>query len=101
MTTETAECVGLTEMLATGATLRQIDYWATKHYLRPAKSSPGSGHRRHWPAVEQDVAALMVRLTSAGLEPAVAAAAARCAIEHDQDTVTIADGITITLRNGA
>jgi hypothetical protein len=95
------EFVSLDQMLATGLTRRQVDYWATRGYLRPVKTSPGSGASRRWPAVERDVARLMARLTQAGLAPDVAAPAARAAVVHDLDEVTIADGITIAVREVA
>jgi hypothetical protein len=99
--TATAEFIDMDEMLTTGLTVRQLDYWATKHYLRPVEASPGSGFKRRWPAVEREVARLMLRLITAGLAVDVAAAAARVAIEQDIDEVNIADGITIALREVA
>lgn len=96
-----AEFVTLGQMLATGLTRRQVDYWATRGYLRPVKTSPGSGASRRWPAVERDVARLMARLTQAGLAPDVAAPTARVVVEHALDEIAIADGITIAVREVA
>lgn len=101
MTAEEPVMLNMDEMLSAGLTRRQLDYWATKGWLRPTAASPGSGYPRHWPAAEQDVARLMLRLISAGLAVDVAAAAARVAIEHDQDDISIADGVTLSVREVA
>lgn len=104
MTADTAtapEFVTLDDMLTIGLTRRQVDHWATKGWLRPTKASPGSGIHREWPAVEREVARLMGRLVHAGLAVDVAAAAARVAVEQDMDEITIAEGITLALREVA
>lgn len=61
-----------------GVTYRQLDYWTRKGYLLPTMTSGrGSGHRRTWPDEEVWIARTMGRLVAAGIEPAVAASAAR------------------------
>lgn len=64
-------------MLEQGATKRQVDYWTRAGYLVADNVEPGAGHRRSWAPEEVGVCRLLVRLTSAGLAPDVAARAAR------------------------
>ena len=59
----------------TGATYRQLGYWARMGYLRVP--SPGIGRPREWPAEELRVARVMARLTAASLLPAMAERVAR------------------------
>src|SRR5690242_11820245 len=42
--------VSLDQMLATGVSYRQIDYWCRQGYLKPLTASPGKGAGRVWPA---------------------------------------------------
>lgn len=92
------DLVTLDDMLDTGLTFRQIDYWARRGYLRPDQSSQGTGYPRRWPAVERSIAQLMARLIEGGISVDVAASTARRAIEQGLDEVTLADGITLTVR---
>lgn len=94
-TARPVEYVDLDQMLATGLTARQLDYWATKGYLQPTKANPGSGFQRRWPTSERDVAALMVRLVKAGLAVNIAASVAREVVETGMPEASIADGITV------
>jgi hypothetical protein len=93
-----SEFVSYDDMLDTGATARQVDYWARKHYLRPVQVDTGHGVPRQWPAVERDVARVMVRLIKAGLAVDVAAPSARLAVEQDMAVISIGDGISLSLR---
>jgi hypothetical protein len=89
------EPVTLYQMLSTGATYRQLDYWTRAcNYLHA--SSPGSGHARVWTEREYRVAALMVRLLRAGIELGVAAKVARHAVESNTVGTTTPEGIAIT-----
>lgn len=65
------------DMVATGATKRQVDYWTRSGYLVADEVEPGAGHRRRWEDEEVGVCRLLVRLTNAGLAPDVAVAVAR------------------------
>ncbi len=58
------------------ATHRQIDYWVRAGYLHPQHVG-GSGNPREWTREELRVVRVMARLVKAGLQPAVAARAAR------------------------
>lgn len=57
----------MADMLDLGLTYRQLDHWCRQGYLRPSDATPGSGHRRVFPPDEVRVAALMIRLVTAGL----------------------------------
>lgn len=83
------DTVGCTDLVATGITYRQLDYWTRAGYLRTTTPRRGSGYALRWPTTEIPVAAAMHRLTAAGLAPA---AAARVARGHP-----LADGITVHL----
>lgn len=98
MSGDAPEFVDLGELLDIGLTRRQVDYWATRGYLRPVKAKPGYGYPRQWPLIELDVARLMMRLTNAGLAVAVAAATARVAIVQRLEEISLADGIKLTVR---
>lgn len=89
------------QMLTAGLTPRQLNYWVRRGYLRPETASPGTGSPRRWPPTEQDIARLMVRLTRAGLIPAIAASAARVAIEHGVTEIVLSDGIVVGVRDAA
>lgn len=92
--------------LRTGATYRQLDYWATLGYLRfpddpenpPAagrsEANPGSGWARTWLPDELRVAAVIVRLLAAGLKLHVAASAAR-ELCDGAEAVELAPGVTL------
>lgn len=56
---------------------RQLDYWTRIRLLRPENPDPGTGRARDWPDAELAVAAMIARLTDAGLELRVAARVAR------------------------
>jgi hypothetical protein len=93
-----SEFVSYDDMLDAGLTARQVDYWARKNYLRPVQVATGHGVPRQWPAVERDVARVMVRLINAGLSVDVAAGSARLAVEQDKAVISIGDGISLSLR---
>jgi MerR HTH family regulatory protein len=63
--------------LAAGITYRQLDHWTKRGYLHAENPSPGSGRKRRWSEGEKQVAALMLRLISAGLTVEAASAVAR------------------------
>lgn len=71
----------------TGATFRQLDFWARQGYLRPV-GGEGSGRLRDWPGDEVRVAKVMTRLVQAGVLPAAAHRAAR----HDGE---LAPGVRV------
>lgn len=60
-----------------GISYRQLDFWARQGYLRPVRSSEGTGHWRDWPEQEQAVARDMGLLTRAGLSAGLAHRIAR------------------------
>lgn len=92
--------VTLTDLLATGATYRQVDYWCRSGYLTPDREHPdalpGSGNKRSWTEGDVTLCRWMVRLTRAGLVPSVAAAAAARMVESGRSTVHI-NGLEITM----
>jgi hypothetical protein len=59
----------------------------------------GSGTPREWPPAELAIAALMKRLTDAGIRPARAAQIARTSHQSGQP-VTIGPGLTLTITTG-
>jgi hypothetical protein len=86
------------EMLTTGINYRQLDYWTNQGYLHCLdRKADKSGYPRRWPLAEREIAALMVRMIKAGIVPAVAATAARDAIENHPDYAVIGNGLTIDL----
>lgn len=84
---------------STGLTYRKLDYWTRRGYVNAGESSPGSGHRRTWPPEELRIAALMGRLTDAGLSPDVAAFAARFAVATGKPTVHIGPDLALTIED--
>lgn len=88
----------LRDMLLTGATYRQLDYWTRKGWLAPTDheaAAPGSGYPRHWTGREQQIAHLMVRLSHVGIIGDRAARIARDGVDHGVHRITTEDGITI------
>jgi hypothetical protein len=71
--------VTLGDMLATGATYRQIDYWTRVGYLEPATPTPGSGTHREWTRHDLAVTRTILRLIRVGFRPEVAADFAKAA----------------------
>jgi hypothetical protein len=67
----------IAQFTATGISYRRLDYWTHCGYLRADDASPGSGCHRTWGPMEVTIAALMVRLTEAGLTAEAAARVAR------------------------
>lgn len=92
-----AEAVTIEDMLATGATYRQLDYWARGGYLKPQQVKRGSGRSRTWNSRERDVSALIVRLLAVGVELAVAARVAREAVESGTGRIDLGGGVVISL----
>jgi hypothetical protein len=75
-----------------GLTHRRLDYWARRGFLTPVNgATPGSGYDRQWPESELAVAAMMLRLTHAGLNLEAAHRVAR-----DGD-LTLAPGIRLVI----
>lgn len=88
--------VTLDEMLATGATYRQIDNWIRRGYVRAAFTGPGSGHARKWTPEDREIVALMVAFTNAGM---MANAAARwAAMTVDPETVNAVETGGVVIR---
>lgn len=90
-----------TALEQTGATYRQLDYWARVGYVHPLGNGAGCGSRRRWPELELDVAAAMSRLVAAGLSVPVAATAARVLVAPGPDgsipCVELAPGVCLFL----
>lgn len=80
-----------------GVTYRQIDYWTRVGYLRPSEATPGSGIAREWPDAEVAVAALIRRLTLAGLDLRTAARVAREQAESLTGHARLRGGIRLDL----
>lgn len=87
--------VSLEDMLATGATYRQIDYWVRVGYLNPGNHAPGSGGVRRWSVRDLWMAYLMVRLGESGIGLVVAYRMASQAVDHDVWTYETPSGVTI------
>lgn len=87
--------VTLEQMLATGATYRQIDHWTRLGILTPGGAGQGSGHSRVWSLRDLHTAATIIRLCDAGLTLATARRAADEAwvtgsrMHRLSDTVTV------------
>jgi hypothetical protein len=57
----------------TGASYRQLDYWARENILAPSKRvGEGSGSHREYSGADVAVLCLMVPLVRAGMEPRTA-----------------------------
>lgn len=81
---------------AIGLSDRRLDTWTTTGRLRAiTQPNPGTGHRRLWPASELAVAAVVVRLTAAGLDLDVAFQVAR--LEGESSTVEIGPGVFLVV----
>lgn len=79
----------------TGLTYRQLDWWTTQGYLQPSTpAGVGSGNARDWPDDELRIAALMGRLTKAGVTACVAARLARELTHHGR--ADLGDGLQLT-----
>lgn len=80
---------------ALGLSFRRLDLWIRAGYLRPSGAGNGTGSRRTFPAAEQAVAAIMLRLTAAGLTLDRAAEIARRAVDEAAPThyATLGDGV--------
>jgi hypothetical protein len=91
--------VSVDDMLATGATYRQLDYWCTQGYLRPEQTKRGRGFNRDWPPSERDVARVIVRLLAVGVELAAAAKIAREIVGDDATRVDLGDGVVLSLED--
>lgn len=88
----------------TGITYRELDHWARKGHISPRlipgqgkrrhpdrdPNTPGSGHSRRWMPEEVAIIGTMVRLSRAGIPPALASRIARGETE-------IGPGITVTV----
>jgi hypothetical protein len=79
-----------------GASYRQLDHWVRQGYLRVQQHGPGSGHARQWPDEEVRVAAVMARLTAAGLPPALAERVARGDYEIGPGVFVLVDPERVT-----
>lgn len=89
------------QMVETGATYRQVDYWSKQGYLRPEELKTGSGKHRRWPRQELDILRVMVQLNQIGLDPGRAAKYARDAIESGDKRIDLGGGIVISLDDPA
>jgi hypothetical protein len=61
----------------TGASYRQLDFWCRRGYVGSQNDGEGHGSQRRWSPEEVAVVSRMVALVKAGLDPSVAAVAAR------------------------
>lgn len=93
--------VSLEDMLAVGVSYRQLDHWCRRGYLRPLQATPGSGCARIWPAPERDVALLITRLQSVGVELSTAARIARSMADSGADRAELGGGVFISIDRGA
>lgn len=97
--------VSARQMMATGATYRQIDHWTRSGWLSKSgeeeSAAPGSGTRRAWTGREYRIASLMVRLINLGMRPRPAARMARASIDHGVNSVATEDGVTVSWRSVA
>lgn len=89
------------QMVETGASYRQVDYWSKRGYLRPEQVKTGSGKHRRWPRQEYDVLRVMVKLQTAGCEVSAAAKIARAAVESGDQRVDLGGGVVISLEDPA
>lgn len=53
---------------ATGATFRQLDYWARARFVEPVVPASGSGTQRRWSLDNACQAAALQRLSEAGTQ---------------------------------
>lgn len=83
---------GYQDLIAAGLTVRQIDYWTTRGYLRADTNNPGTGHDRSWSGDELRVARTMARLAKAGLTPAAAHEVARGRAQLAPGVCVLIDG---------
>jgi hypothetical protein len=75
-----------------GLTARRLGHWIQRGYINV--EPPGSGGRFDWPDGELTVLTVLTRLVDAGLDPTVAARAARDYTPGG--TVTLRHGVTLT-----
>ena len=82
---------------ATGASARQIDYWATKGYIptSPGMTNPGHGARRDWTSSQVTFISRMVALVDAGMTPEKAADLVKLLVKKKE--VVLGEQIKITL----
>lgn len=82
----------------TGATYRQLDYWADCGHIRLMEDCggphPGSGNFRAYPRTEVPVICLMLALKDTGIPPSVSCIIARRLL-HGQ-TVRLSGGLLLT-----
>jgi DNA-binding transcriptional MerR regulator len=90
------EPVGRVEMLTTGATYRQLDYWTRAGWL--SAEPVGSGRSRKWSQRDREIARAMVRLIAAGVNTSTAARIATSLVESGATSMSTLDGVTISLR---
>lgn len=91
----------LVDMLGTGATYRQLDYWTRRGWFSPPghpedRQAVGSGKARKWTERERQIASLIVRLTRSGVNVTTAARIARDAVDLYVNRVQTEDGIVIS-----
>ncbi len=78
----------------TGATYRQLDYWAGKGYVHPRVTHTGSGYAREWSPVQVLRVRVILTLLRAGLSLEQAARIAGTDRPGDHE---LADGVTVTV----
>lgn len=91
----TARPLTLQTLLDRGLPYARLDRWARTGHLHPQHEG-GTGHNRHWPQHELQVAAVMWSLVEGGLAASVAALMARAAVNTRQPVV-LAPGVTLTI----
>lgn len=78
-------------VVETGATYRQLDYWARVGYARPCSDGEGSGFPWLWPVEEVEVVRRIVILLGCGMLLVAAAHLARHEAELRKLHATITD----------
>jgi hypothetical protein len=79
---------------------RQLQYWASRGYLRPRQQTgQGSGHEFDWSAEEVATAQLMGQLVGHGFTPRLAARVARAQVSGGLGTVLeLPDGMYVMVK---
>lgn len=90
------DVVTLADMLATGATYRQLDWWARAGHLGDNPDGPGSGRQRRWTIADRDLVRLILAFSAHGFAIHRAVALAKMTLDPDQPNVATIGAMTIT-----
>jgi hypothetical protein len=85
-------CINAGPSVVDGLSYRRLDMWTSRGLLEADVRNPGSGQRRTWSESELVVAAMMARLTDAGLTIEAAHRVARAGGETE-----LAPGIRVAM----